>query len=596
MDRLCPTLATLMLLGLCGCEALSDWLMAPELPAGASRREPPPAAVSVVGGRLQPDDAALLQPPAACRDVATYVAQSRAELPAEVRQALGRWQPPQPAGRQIRAAVETLARGFIERCAPAQAVALASRLIAQPTVADGGPVAGHAALQASKAQIVQLCQTAGLQFAELDDGALWRVSLGHGAPNLQLLSHIDVLPAGTDWHGAPFVGRVEDHRLRGRGSVANKGPLAAALVMLATLSHFGLSPAGQLSLLISTTSQTDRSSLRRLASRGNVARQVLALDSSFPSANREVGQVGWYLQAPLALPRHPRLPMLTRVEAGLGMLQVPASAHATFVAAPAALLGLRTRLAGACERVGAAYHLKAPLCQFDSRIGRRQLGLQIHGRSALAATPEQGINPIGVLARLLHGLRLAPTGASAVLTAVDNCLADHRAAAVLGLSDPDASQVPLVAEPTGLHLQGGKVLLDVSLFRPGGVSATAFRQRLAAATGVLARRQVPGLRLLTPPSVDEPWASRADAALHSRLQTIFTSAVAKRGLSLPAGTALHPQSLLRPTLARTYPHAVGFGPVWPDTAAALGGPDESLALTHLGVLLTAYFEAALQLG
>jgi len=54
--------------------------------------------------------------------------------------------------------------------------------------------------------------------------------IGRGSPNLALVCHLDVVPAGSGWTKPPYEGVVENGKVYGRGSTDNKGALASLLV------------------------------------------------------------------------------------------------------------------------------------------------------------------------------------------------------------------------------------------------------------------------------------------------------------------------------------------------------------------------------
>ena len=56
------------------------------------------------------------------------------------------------------------------------------------------------------------------------------------------LTHLDVVPAGSDWDYPPFSGQVVDGRLIGRGAIDNKGPTIAAFYALKALKEEGFMP------------------------------------------------------------------------------------------------------------------------------------------------------------------------------------------------------------------------------------------------------------------------------------------------------------------------------------------------------------------
>jgi acetylornithine deacetylase/succinyl-diaminopimelate desuccinylase family protein len=67
-------------------------------------------------------------------------------------------------------------------------------------------------------------------------------------PSIMLVCHLDTVPAGEGWHYPPFEATVVEDRVYGRGSVDNKGPLAAALMALATLKETNIKFKGSVQL------------------------------------------------------------------------------------------------------------------------------------------------------------------------------------------------------------------------------------------------------------------------------------------------------------------------------------------------------------
>ena len=116
-------------------------------------------------------------------------------------------------------------------------LALTKELVAYPSVSLSSNVAitGHliALLKSLKFEIEELPYTDANGVAKLSIVA----KLGQGKGGLSLMSHNDVVPAiaADGWKSDPFVGRVEQGKLYGRGSCDMKGPLAATLCAAA---HF----------------------------------------------------------------------------------------------------------------------------------------------------------------------------------------------------------------------------------------------------------------------------------------------------------------------------------------------------------------------
>lgn len=52
--------------------------------------------------------------------------------------------------------------------------------------------------------------------------------IGEGKPEVAIISHMDVVPPGEGWESDPFLPRVKEGKIYGRGAVDNKGPYAAS--------------------------------------------------------------------------------------------------------------------------------------------------------------------------------------------------------------------------------------------------------------------------------------------------------------------------------------------------------------------------------
>jgi len=74
-------------------------------------------------------------------------------------------------------------------------------------------------------------------------------SKGKG-PKLLFNGHMDVVPAGPDWHFPAYSGRVENGRLYGRGSCDMKGGLAAMLFVAKLFRDFNVDPKGVLQFAV----------------------------------------------------------------------------------------------------------------------------------------------------------------------------------------------------------------------------------------------------------------------------------------------------------------------------------------------------------
>jgi succinyl-diaminopimelate desuccinylase len=67
-----------------------------------------------------------------------------------------------------------------------------------------------------------------------------RLGRGESGRRLLMPAHMDIVPAGDGWDTDPFEAVEQDGRLVGRGTIDNKGPLAATMIAAAILKEEGL--------------------------------------------------------------------------------------------------------------------------------------------------------------------------------------------------------------------------------------------------------------------------------------------------------------------------------------------------------------------
>jgi acetylornithine deacetylase/succinyl-diaminopimelate desuccinylase-like protein len=84
-----------------------------------------------------------------------------------------------------------------------------------------------------------------------------RLGRGESGRRLLLPAHMDIVPAGDGWDTDPFAAVVEDGRLVGRGTLDNKGPLAATMIAAAILKELGLDRRFSGELLVAALSDEE---------------------------------------------------------------------------------------------------------------------------------------------------------------------------------------------------------------------------------------------------------------------------------------------------------------------------------------------------
>ena len=229
----------------------------------------------------------------------------------------------------------------------------------------------------------------GFKTQNVDNYMGW-CEYGTGKEMVAVLGHLDVVPAGDGWDEDPFSGRVADGNVYGRGALDDKGPTTSALYALKALKESGLPLKRRIRILFGTNEETgSQDMVHYLEKGGEVPVCGFTPDGEYPVINGEKGiinveyQVGYQQYGPLKL---------VKIHGGSAYNVVPALAVAELSCTPE--LGKQVIESFGHLDPKVTYELKEPGLVITAQ------GVQAHG-----ASPEKGENAIG---RLLLSLSRLP--------------------------------------------------------------------------------------------------------------------------------------------------------------------------------------------
>lgn len=481
---------------------------------------------------------------------------------------------PEAAGPDVQGAV----RLYLAQCGLQQATDLMTRLVAQPTVKDD-PRA-PAAWEATHALLKKFADDAGLQFeaAAHRDGLL--VALGSDllwprTDDIDFIAHLDVVPPGPGWVHDPFeVTQVED-RLYGRGTEDDKGPVAAALVVLRALREGGYTPHRRIVLALGTAEETDWSGMIRFAKASKPARYNISLDGSYPVTVAEHGFAAWTLAADANMPGQTARPRIVEAQVGAFSTQIPDYGFLLVRSGDAA--GYAALLERAAKAVDAEQAQRQDV-DSDARLvltpqaAQHQVRIESFGRAVHASTAEAGLNAMYPLAHLARALEVADNGAGLLLKAVQRFLDDDIYGERLGLATEDPLMGRLTVAPTLLRCTGDACELGMDVRWPRGRSAEQMRAALAQAMGHIQSDISPAIHAARPVGLGMPWVAEAEPILIDTLKQVYSANV---------GTAAEPVSIRGGTYARLYPNSASFGPLEPGRERSAHRPNEYIDVDTL---------------
>ena len=176
---------------------------------------------------------------------------------------------------------------------------LLSELVAIPSVQgealEGKPFGEEPAR--ALAFMLEKCREYGFAVENVDNYA-GSADFGAPEPELAILSHLDVVPAGSGWSSDPFTLTADGDKLIGRGAIDDKGPAVAALFALRAVRELGIPLKKGVRLIFGTNEENGAADLAYYRSKRELPPMVFTPDGEYPVINAEKGMLRVYFSAP----------------------------------------------------------------------------------------------------------------------------------------------------------------------------------------------------------------------------------------------------------------------------------------------------------
>lgn len=268
-----------------------------------------------------------------------------------------------------------------------QLLGLISELVEIPSVRgeaeDGKPFG--AMPYAALCRALEFAEAFGFR-TENHGGYVGTVDMLDGEPELGILAHLDVVPAGEGWHTDPFKMEVDGDRILGRGVSDDKGPAMCALFAMKAVRDLKLPVTKNCRLILGTDEECGSSDIAHYFETAKPAKYTFTPDANFPVTNGEKGRFTKHFFAEADLSGESR--RLVSFNAGAAENAVPSFAEAVVSGISADEIKGAIKLAG---NTGAEFAVDG-----DKII--------CSGTSAHASLPENGNNPITALIEMLSNI------------------------------------------------------------------------------------------------------------------------------------------------------------------------------------------------
>lgn len=438
-------------------------------------------------------------------------------------------------------------------------IATIEKMVAIPTVrTDKVPPHEDKAIIEFGQLVERIATDFGLAYRNVDN-RIFEVKLaGRGSEEFGILTHADVVPAVADeWvleDGTrldPFkVTRVGDY-LYGRGTIDDKGSIAAVLYAMKAVKESGLPLERTIRLMIETTEETGGDAMKYYRGKSTLPEYNVVLDSRYPAVVAEKGSGNLKVFFPVEAADE----KITAVIAMTGA----AAANAVPQVATAGLKGGDLAAAAAKLDSTKAAFIRTHDDQggkfsIDVVAGGERVDVKVTGVSAHGSRPEEGVNPLPRLALFLQesGVALADNHYAKAVKYLNDLFGTGFLGERMGLGYKDDFMGPLTMSPNLIRESDGRLEVTANVRMPRGRTA---EELTAAVRGKIAAwATVNQVKLAIDYEQGEWMARDPKGAWLATLLNIFgdTTGLEAKAVST-AGT----------TTAKLMPNAINFGPAMP---------------------------------
>ncbi|MDQ8016987.1 MAG: dipeptidase [Bordetella sp.] len=471
------------------------------------------------------------------------------------------------------------------------------KMVALPTVRNPRvPPHESPAIVQTGTLIESMAREFGLAFRNVDN-RIFEVKLpGSGAEEFGILTHADVVPANIDeWvldDGTrldPFqLTRVGD-LMYGRGTIDDKGSIAAVLHAMKAVKQSGLPIARTIRLMVETTEETGGDAMKYYRETNPLPAYNIVLDSKYPAVVAEKGSGALKVSFPVVNAPDAVDPRIVEMNGSASVNAIPQTATARLVAGDVPALVQRLEAA----RAGFIQRLEPQGGRFTIDIARREVqgvdgvDVRVTGVSAHGSRPEEGVNPVPRLAMFLHeapGPLVRNHHALAVKYIAELYGTDYLGR-TLGVAYADGFMGPLTISPTFVRLNGNQLDVTANVRMPRGRSPEELKSALASRIAAWASANKVEYALAHDQG---DWMARdPQGAWLSTLLNIFGDTTGLEAKPVPTAGS---------TTAKLMPNAINFGPAMPGKKYTAHNAKEYKEVADLDADLQMFTEMLVRIG
>lgn len=438
--------------------------------------------------------------------------------------------------------------------------------------------------------VEKMAKEYGLAFRNVDNRVFEVTLPGTGKETFGILTHADVVPVVADeWvldDGTkldPFkVTRVGDY-LYGRGTIDDKGSIAAALFAMKTVRESGVPLARTIRLMIETTEETGGDGMKYYREHATLPEYNIVLDSKYPAVVAEKGSGALTV-------RFPNQPADGKTAAIVAMAGA-ASANAIPQTATARITGGDlAAVAAALEKARAGFisqHEAQGKFSIDVARGADGIDIKVTGSSAHGSRPEEGVNPVPRLALFLQssGVAFADNQYARAIRYLGDLYGTGYLGEKMEVDYRDDFMGPLTMSPTLIRERNGKLEVTTNVRMPRGTTPDELRAKIAARINTWATATHSTVEI----QHDQGnWMARdPKGAWLSTLLNIYGDTTGLEAKPVPTAGS---------TTAKLMPNAINFGPAMPGKKYTAHNAKEYKEVADLNLDMQMFTEMLVRIG
>ncbi len=390
------------------------------------------------------------------------------------------------------------------------------------------------------------------------DGYAGHIELGDSFDYVGIMGHLDVVPAGSNWEHPPYEAKIVNNRIIARGALDDKGPTMAAYYAMKLVKELNLPLKRRVKLILGTDEESKWRGIDYYFKQFP-EQPVYGIipDSTFPMTYAEKGILGIKITGEVE--KNP----LVKFEAGLRSNMVPEYCEAV----------LETKI----YQEAFENYLKKNNYQGSAKFNNDNLVLEIEGKSAHGATPENGINAAFLMVEFFNEIGLM----NDFIDLINTYLLNDPFGKKIGVDFIDEETGPLTINAGLFNYENEKFEINLNPRYPNNVDSEELIKKMVSAFEVLGHKaEVTShqQRLYVDPN----------SFLIKTLLNVYkkhTNDLDAKPLTTGGGT-----------YARAMNNSVAFGPDFPETISLIHQANEYIEIDELVKMMAIYAESIYELA